>query len=275
LLDGHTRIKICRENHLPDPELTIIELPDRAAAREWIISQQLNRRNLGTWWIAYFRGSMYNMEKGDPHRPELHQNDGVTGSTAEKIAEQTGSSPATVERHSRFAQAIDNLKAVINPEFGKNLLDRKYRLSMEDVVTLARKSQEDIKAIAGVLEANPGLSLSEAELLILPASTEETDANAAVIEAATDTSQPAAPQATQAPAPTTSNPPDEAEPSATAEMHEVQDAQFNSVNSQLPRLCVVLMGINRINHPEYIANMRSTLDEMLGQVNRIEEASRS
>ena len=30
LLDGYTRIKICQENHLPDPELTIIELPDRA-----------------------------------------------------------------------------------------------------------------------------------------------------------------------------------------------------------------------------------------------------
>ena len=45
LLDGHNRLKICNENNIPF-KTQFISLPDKTAARFWIIHNQLGRRNL-------------------------------------------------------------------------------------------------------------------------------------------------------------------------------------------------------------------------------------
>ena len=45
LLDGHNRFAICTKHGLPYKTIDI-QLPDRNAAKVWIIDNQLNRRNL-------------------------------------------------------------------------------------------------------------------------------------------------------------------------------------------------------------------------------------
>ncbi len=123
VLDGIMRVEICRENSLPLPEVNYIDLPDRDACQV-IIDQQLNRRNLRGWWVAYFRGLKYNSEKRAPHRPsdnvELPQSE---GETAKRIAEQAGVSRPTIERNAIFARSIDQLKSDLSEDFGKRILN--------------------------------------------------------------------------------------------------------------------------------------------------------
>jgi hypothetical protein len=168
VLDGITRLNICREKHLPLPGFNYIDLPDRDACREWVIDQQLNRRNLRGWWVAYFRGLKYNSQKKAAHRPnanKLHQNDGVTiGETARRVAQEAGVGEATIERNARFAKSIDQLKSDLGDEFGKKIQNRDFKnLSLIDINNLAEKSIDDKKAIANALNAEPELFLREAE----------------------------------------------------------------------------------------------------------------
>jgi len=109
LLDGHNRKRIC-EQHGLWYETTEVDLPDRAAAVEWIIRNQLGRRNLNPDAAALLRGKLYNSQKHQGERTDLtsHQNDGRLA-TAQRIASQTGVSAPTIERDGRFAQAVEDL----------------------------------------------------------------------------------------------------------------------------------------------------------------------
>jgi hypothetical protein len=167
LLDGYLRLEICIDNQIQLPEVVFVDLPNRDAAREWVIDQQLNRRNLGIWWAAYFRGLKYTSEKLEAHRPlptKLHHFDGVKGETADRIAKNAHLSSSTIERNARFARDIDRIKNDVGPEFGVQILNRVFkRLFMKDIRQLARMPAKEKVAIANALNTNPTLSLEEAK----------------------------------------------------------------------------------------------------------------
>jgi len=241
-IDGYARVKICQENSLPLPEVRVIDLPDRAAVRMWIIKQHLNRRNLSPLWQAYFRGLIYNSEKLPNHRPEkLPENQGVNGETAERIAQQLGVSRDTIERNGRFSTAIDQLEADTSSEFKKSVLDCKFKkLTLKDVGELAEKSVEDKKAIVVALESNPKLSLSQAVQSVQPA---------------TDT--------------------DKASSNATGHHTSIDDPDkdFKAFNSRLRGDWVLLVEIERVTQPKLIDNSRATLIDMLKCLKKIKRNS--
>ena len=138
LLDGHNRKRICDELGI-DYDIETIELPDRHAAINWIIDNQLSRRNLNAEERRYLIGKKYLEEKkehgGD--RKSSGQNDPLIGKkyleekkehggdrkssahfehlkepekTAEKIGKEHGVSQATVRRAADFAEEVDKLE---------------------------------------------------------------------------------------------------------------------------------------------------------------------
>src|SRR5262245_25630648 len=52
LLDGHTRLAICREHRLKY-DIKYVSLPDREAALNWMVSNQFGRKNLPPDRAAY------------------------------------------------------------------------------------------------------------------------------------------------------------------------------------------------------------------------------
>ena len=62
LLDGHHRYKIAQEHNL-EYKIVEIELPNKEAVKEWIIKNQLGRRNLTEQEASYYRGKLYAMLK--------------------------------------------------------------------------------------------------------------------------------------------------------------------------------------------------------------------
>lgn len=118
LLDGHNRLAICEENDIPFQTVEI-SLPSRDAAKDWIIRNQLGRRNLTpTQWTCLL-GLRYNIEKKEVPNPEgaggksgkiVKPQNEEQQSTSERLAEEYGVSHATVERAGQFAEAVEQLK---------------------------------------------------------------------------------------------------------------------------------------------------------------------
>ena len=112
LLDGHNRFEICSNLGIPF-ETIGIDLPGRREALDWIIANQLGRRNLTPDQMSLFRGMLYNSSKltkseAGAMKGSFPQNDG-SSQTAEKLAEQHGVSKATIERDGKFAEAVEAL----------------------------------------------------------------------------------------------------------------------------------------------------------------------
>ena len=118
LLDGHNRHEICTRNGLPF-NLDFVEVSDRAAAEDWMDSNQIGRRNLTPDAFQLLLGRRYNRRKktqgGDRTKPPLSeraaakgQNDPLpNGNTAEALAAEHRVSSATVKRAGRFAAEVE------------------------------------------------------------------------------------------------------------------------------------------------------------------------
>ena len=88
-------------------------------AVNWIINNQLGRRNLTPEQQSYLRGKRYNREKGEGHRPrKLDQNDRVKamGSTDQRLANELQVGSATIRRDGKFSAAVDKLAEAHGPE---------------------------------------------------------------------------------------------------------------------------------------------------------------
>lgn len=70
LLDGHTRYSICKRKKIAF-RIAEIDLQDRDAAIEWIVSNRLQRRNLTEEEKAYLRGKRYRVAEQKAKKPPV------------------------------------------------------------------------------------------------------------------------------------------------------------------------------------------------------------
>lgn len=104
IVDGHNRYGICKAHNLPF-KTEEREFADDDAVEEWMIQNQLSRRNLSPVRAAYFLGLLYNKSKQDPTKAREATEDGKT--TAEKLGEQYNVSERTVRRAGDEAAGIE------------------------------------------------------------------------------------------------------------------------------------------------------------------------
>jgi hypothetical protein len=127
LLDGHHRYKICQAHDL-DFEVHTLSLPSSEAAINWIINNQLGRRNLTPEQQSYLRGKRYNLEKKAEGRPEkLTDNQQVSGATHERLGKEYGVAPSTIQADGQFAAALDTLEDQVSPGIRESVLKGKER----------------------------------------------------------------------------------------------------------------------------------------------------
>ena len=167
LLDGHTRVRICDEHRLP-VDVVEYSFPDRAAARAWVIDNQLGRRNLAEEQRRYLRGKRLLVEKKDKTEnlregdAPKHQSD-ASGKTAARIAEREGVSQATIERDAEYARAIDKISETC-PKARGAILTGKLNLTREEVAraaTAAPRSLGQVKRAAMTKPATKGISFDK------------------------------------------------------------------------------------------------------------------
>jgi hypothetical protein len=139
IIDGHNRLRICKQLRI---ELSAVwlDLPDRSAVINWIIANQLGRRNLSDEQKAYLRGKRYQAEKkaeGAPKananakaaKKQLGHNDPVE-STAEKLGKEYNVAPKTVKRDA----GVDAIEKEEGPQAKQEILAGKSKRTKKEVI---------------------------------------------------------------------------------------------------------------------------------------------
>jgi ParB-like chromosome segregation protein Spo0J len=114
LLDGHNRYAFCKKCDY-DFQVTEIKLPHRESAINWIIKNQLGRRNVSPDVAARLRGMLYisrKKEHGGDRKSEESSGKSchlIESKTREAVAKETGVSPRTIANDATYAEACDKL----------------------------------------------------------------------------------------------------------------------------------------------------------------------
>jgi 16S rRNA G966 N2-methylase RsmD len=125
LLDGHHRYQLARKHGL-DFSIVEMEFADESEAVQWVLRNQLARRNLTDEQRTLVLGRYYNTLKLAPHRPSTENGVKFTplsGShaTARQLGDTFGVSEKTVRNAGDFAKVVDAL-AEIAPEAVQRVL---------------------------------------------------------------------------------------------------------------------------------------------------------
>lgn len=146
IVDGHNRYKICQKHNLPYSTIDK-NFPNREAVIEWMILNQLGRRNLSAANQSYLRGLQYQREK-KRKEDNLKQNQSeptrqnvVSMETAERLAQQHKVSSRTIQRDAEFTQAIDQITKN-NADAKNKILAGKVNISKKDVTQIAKLEPE-------------------------------------------------------------------------------------------------------------------------------------
>ncbi len=106
--DGHHRHEICQRHGIPF-ETRTKAFPSREAAIQWIIDNQLGRRNLTDERRAYYRGKEYLNTKMPVGKHGKGEETSPLGDTAESLGDKHGVSDTTIKSDATFAKAVDQL----------------------------------------------------------------------------------------------------------------------------------------------------------------------
>lgn len=117
--DGHNRLRICEEHGIPYVTREV-QLASREAAIQWVIDNQLGRRNLTDERRAYYMGKEYLCRKQAHGGQDSQASQGEKGMgqnvpspsrTSQEVADRYGVDEKTVRRNAEFAQAVDEIGA--------------------------------------------------------------------------------------------------------------------------------------------------------------------
>ncbi|MBT31667.1 MAG: hypothetical protein CMO01_18580 [Thalassobius sp.] len=148
LVDGHNRIRICRKHGL-DFKISNKHFNDMQAVENWMINNQLGRRNLNTEQIAILRGRQYNqLKKGHGGQEFFNtdpsgQSDHSDAKTSEKLAKVHKVSEKTIRRDGNFSAGMDKIRAQ-NEQLYSDIISKKVKVKRDDIEKLAKVNDGQI-----------------------------------------------------------------------------------------------------------------------------------
>jgi len=143
LIDGHNRYKICTQYQV-DFKIHSVHFQTRFEARNWMINNQLGRRNLTKEQQAFLRGSRYNSEKAQGQRTDLQQTSSDAKSkesTAKRIAKEYNVDEKTIRRDAKFAEGMDIIGRS-NPGLKQDILKGKVKVNKSHVQKLGEVAKD-------------------------------------------------------------------------------------------------------------------------------------
>lgn len=172
LVDGHNRYGICQKHQI-NFKIHLVSFNNLREVKEYMIDNQLGRRNLIPEQASYLRGIRYNaekLEKGKYVRDE-HKGQNVPyasevkkESTSLKLAKQYNVSEKTIKRDAEFAEGLN----LLDPSLKKDILSGKVKARKSEIQQLAQitevpeKSITTLEEVSMILQTNePKVSKSE------------------------------------------------------------------------------------------------------------------
>lgn len=166
LIDGHNRYELCLKNGV---EFNTIEktFSNREEAYNWIIENQLSRRNITKEQKLFLIGKRYTNEKKTEGAPignsnQLGKNYPVVEKrTSEKIAEQNKVSEKTVRNAANFSKAVEEVSKNSGVA-SQEILSRTIKASQKDIQTLAQANPEKQKEVVNRVKEHKAASIKQA-----------------------------------------------------------------------------------------------------------------
>lgn len=165
LIDGHNRFKICQKNKI-DFSIHLVSFKVMEEVREFMIDNQLGRRNLTNEQASYLRGMKYlNLKQNrgkygrDEHTAHFEQYGDLEQiidlenhnaqnehfdkkkTTAELLGEKFNVGQATIRRDAEFAQGLEMLE----PSLKTAVLAGKTSLTKNKIQQLGKKAVHETK----------------------------------------------------------------------------------------------------------------------------------
>jgi ParB-like chromosome segregation protein Spo0J len=138
LVDGHNRLRIAEKHSLPYC-VTELDFDDHDAVRQWVIRNQLSRRNLTPDAASYLSGLLVReapREKGG--RPAENSSKNLT--SFQELADQQGVTRQTLHNDAAFADAVDSIAGAAGDDARPVLLSGK--VAKKDVLQVAKLPPE-------------------------------------------------------------------------------------------------------------------------------------
>lgn len=136
LIDGHHRYEICKENDIKfdTVELRFASLEE---VKDWMIDNQLGRRNLNPDQLSYYRGLKYNrlkQKKGGYDKVlSKGQNDHLTSET---LADNFNVSEKTIRRDAQYARGLQIINQS-NTTLKNDILNGNTKINKATIMGLA------------------------------------------------------------------------------------------------------------------------------------------
>ena len=150
LLDGHNRYALCTKHNRPY-ETRAISLPDRDAAKQWMVANQLGRRNLSKEQMSILRATYYKLERqshggnrGNQYTTVAKAQNELLPDAATRTAKKFHVSAATIKRDVEYDTNLEAIAGALH-------------LSKQEVSarTQGKLRAQDMKELAGIVEAKP------------------------------------------------------------------------------------------------------------------------
>ncbi len=148
LLDGHNRLDICEAEGIAYRTVER-SFADRDAAEDWVLRNQLGRRNLSPDAASLLRGRLYNRQKLPAHGREgrtFGEIDLIPPTTADRLASELGVSAPTIKRDGVFARAVEELEPYVPDIVGRVMAGD---VPSRQAVIEAAKEPETAMAVLG------------------------------------------------------------------------------------------------------------------------------
>ena len=102
--------------------------------KEWIIKNQLGRRNLTTEEASYYRGILYESKKLNHGGDRNSSGQNAHLKTAEQIGKEYGVNESTVRRDATYAKAVDKVAAELGNEAKQAILSGQAGVNLSTFV---------------------------------------------------------------------------------------------------------------------------------------------
>jgi ParB-like chromosome segregation protein Spo0J len=138
LVDGHNRFRICTK-HGVEFKTVQKDFESVDAAKDWMVRNQLGRRNVTPEQRDYLIGKIYKESKCQGQRNDLtyRQNDEKL-KTSQQIADQFNVSSRTVERAERFADALDTVAENCGEQIKNSVLNRRHHVTKSNIMKMSK-----------------------------------------------------------------------------------------------------------------------------------------
>lgn len=155
IIDGHNRYEIATLHGIPFDTVEF-DFDSEDEVKDWMIANQLGKRNLTREQKSYLRGKQYTSEKkkvtnetgsNQYSEVELGGNNYHQPKTHERLAEQHKVSPRTIQNDEKYANALDKIAKVAGEEVKNSFLNRDIKATQKDIIEISKKDDDKIMEI--------------------------------------------------------------------------------------------------------------------------------